>query len=139
MGVIERLIGIIINITKNLDMEVEKGFNLSKWGDQMKFLHALQVQAQALIDLVQRIASLMGYTPSTYIESGKVLLNEGLMNEEDFKLYRAIVGFRNIVVHEYAEVNMSLVENLLRKREYRKILDLAEKIYRKAKIKGLDP
>lgn len=139
MGVIERLIGIIINITKNLDMEVEKGFNLSKWGDQMKFLHALQVQAQALIDLVQRIASLMGYTPSTYIESGKVLLNEGLMNEEDFKLYRAIVGFRNIVVHEYVEVNMSLVENLLRKREYRKILDLAEKIYRKAKIKGLDP
>ncbi len=139
MGVIERLIGNLVSITRNLDDEVEKGFDLSKWGDQMKFLHALQIQAQALIDLVQRVASLMGYTPSTYIESGKILLNEGFIDEEDFKFYKAIVGFRNIIVHEYVEINMKIVENILRRREYRKILRLAERIHKKVKERGLDP
>ena len=41
MGAIRRLLEVIIDITRRLDEEVEAGFDLSKWGDQMKFLHAV--------------------------------------------------------------------------------------------------
>jgi hypothetical protein len=39
---------------------VSKGFDPNDMGQLMKFLHALQLQAQALIDMVQRAAALMG-------------------------------------------------------------------------------
>lgn len=140
MGALERLLSTIIEITRNIDDEVEKGYDLSRWGDQMKFLHALQVQAQALLDMVQHAASLLGYAPSTYIEAGRLLLKEKVMSEEEFKFYRAVVGFRNIVVHEYIRVDLNLVEEILKVRRYRKILELAESIVNKLRERGIiDP
>jgi len=65
LGVLRRLLETIIDVTQRLDEEVEKGFDLSRRGDQMKFLHALQIQAQALIDLVLRGSSVLGHPPST--------------------------------------------------------------------------
>jgi len=61
------------------------------------------------------------------------------MTEEDFKFYRAIVGFRNILVHGYTEVNLEIIEDILRKYKYRRVLELAEKIYNRVKEKELDP
>jgi uncharacterized protein YutE (UPF0331/DUF86 family) len=43
-----------------LGQEVSKGFDLNDMGQLMKFLHALQLQAQALIYMAQRAAALMG-------------------------------------------------------------------------------
>ncbi len=42
MGVLRRLLEAIAEITLRLGEEVEKGYGLGNWGDQMKFLHALQ-------------------------------------------------------------------------------------------------
>jgi uncharacterized protein YutE (UPF0331/DUF86 family) len=54
---IEKLALTILEVTANIDREVEKGYNLSEWGELMKYLHALQIQAQALLDLVQAICA----------------------------------------------------------------------------------
>lgn len=43
MGVVGRLLGTIAEFTKRIDEEVDKGYDLSRWSDLMKFLHALQV------------------------------------------------------------------------------------------------
>ena len=139
MGVVGRILGTIAEYTKHLDEEVDKGFDLRKWGDLMKFLHGLQVQSQMLIDLFQRASSLLGYAPSFYIEAGEILLKEGIISEEDFKFFRSVVGFRNIVVHEYFSINLNIVNKILRKREYRRILHLANKVYNTLREKGLDP
>ena len=139
MGVIEGLLRFITEVTGRLDEEVEAGYNLERWGDQMKFLHALQLQAQALIDLFQRACALLGRIPSTYIESGRILVEKGLLTERDFRFYRSVVGFRNVLVHGYTRVNLEMVREILEKKLYRSILVLANKVYGELKRRGLDP
>jgi len=71
----------------------------------MKFLHALQLQAQALIDMAQRAAALMGEPTHSYAEAGAALARRGVFFPEDLRLYRAVVGFRNVLVHGYISVD----------------------------------
>lgn len=139
MGVLGKLLDAIAELTRRIDEEVERGYDLSRWGDAMKFLHALQVQAQALIDMVQRAAAALGHAPSTYTDAAASLLKVGVIDEEDFRFFRAVVGFRNIVVHEYLAVDMRIVDRILREREYRSVLLLAEKVYLKLRERGVDP
>ncbi|MGQ4893816.1 MAG: HepT-like ribonuclease domain-containing protein [Candidatus Njordarchaeia archaeon] len=49
------------------------------------------------------------------------------------------MGFRNILVHTYIGVNLNLVKEILEKRKYRDLLNLALKIVEKAQEKGIDP
>lgn len=118
----------IIKLTKNIDLEVEKGYDLSQFGDYMKFAHALLLQAQALIDLFQRTAALLGDPPRSYAEAGYVLARRGVITEEEAKLYRSVVGFRNVLVHGYLSVEIGVVEAILRQRLYRRVAELAVKV-----------
>ncbi len=117
----------IVKVTAEIDREVAKGFDLTQFGDYMKFAHALQIQAQALLDIVQRTAALPGESPHSYIEAGEILVRRGLLSEEDYLRYRAVVGFKNIPVH-YLSVNLRIMENILRNGHYREIPELAKKI-----------
>ncbi|MEM1596951.1 MAG: hypothetical protein QXP31_00430 [Pyrobaculum sp.] len=58
----------------------------------MKFAHAPHLQAQALIDLFQRTAALLGDPPRSYAEAGYALARRGVITEEA-KLYKSVVGF----------------------------------------------
>ncbi len=139
MVLLEKILASLAEITARIDEEVEKGYDLSDWKTQMSLLHALQIQAQMLIDIAQRACSLLGKVPETYGEAGDILLREGVISEDERKLYRAVVGFRNVVVHAYLEVDLKKVDEILRGRMYRKVLDLAEKIVEKMKELGHDP
>jgi uncharacterized protein YutE (UPF0331/DUF86 family) len=87
----------------------------------MKFLHALQ--AQVLIDMVQRAAALMGEPTQSYAEAGAALARRGVFSPEDLRLYRAVVGFRNVLVHGYTSVDTLRISQILAGREYRKLAD----------------
>ncbi len=139
MGVLKRLLEVIVDVTRRLDEEVEKGYDLRKWGEQMKYLHALQIQAQALIDIVLRLSSLLGHPPSTPLDAGRFLHEAGILASDELAFFRKVVGFRNIVVHEYLDIDMGLVEEILRERKYRKVLELAYKLYRVGVERNLDP
>lgn len=116
MAKVNVLLGYIAKLTAYLDSIVERGYDLNNWDDLMRILHALQLQAQALVDVVQRVASLMGEPAQTYIEAGEALLRLGILNAEDFRLYRSIVGFRNVVVHGYISINIDQVDEILKNR-----------------------
>ncbi len=62
----------------------------------------------------------------------------GCWEKEDFRFFRRVLGFRNIVVHEYLAVDLSLVDAILRERRYRRVLLLAERLYREER-RNLDP
>jgi uncharacterized protein YutE (UPF0331/DUF86 family) len=102
---------------------VSKGFDLNDMGQLMKFLHALQ--AQVLIDMAQRAAALMGEPAHSYVEAGVALARRGVFSPEDLRLYRAVVGFRNVLVHGYISVDTLRISQILAGREYRKLADLA--------------
>ncbi|RFA95048.1 DUF86 domain-containing protein [Pyrobaculum aerophilum] len=128
MAKIKALLEYIVKLTAYLDDVVKRGYDLSNWDDLMRILHALQLQAQALIDMAQRAASLLGEPAQTYIEAGETLLRRGIFNAQDLALYRAVVGFRNVLVHGYASLDTDRVDEILKRRLYKNLLALAEKI-----------
>ncbi len=91
-------------------------------------VYLLQTQAQALIDLAQRVATLMGMEVSGYVDAGEKLSMLGVISPEDLRLYKSVVTFRNIVVHQYAVVDLEIIRRIIANREYRKVTELARKI-----------
>ncbi len=137
MAVLSRLNTVVQEMTLKLD--VLREMRNPDWVVEMAILHALQLQAQALLDMVRRLASELGYTPSTLREALRVLLAEGVISDEEYSFVLRVAGFRNIVVHEYADVDMELVYRILGKREYRRVAVLASKLLAEARGRGLDP
>jgi len=66
-------------------------------------------------------------------------MEAGIMNKEDFDLYRRAVGFRNIAVHEYITINLDIVSKIIREKEFERIYLLAVKIVEELKKRGVDP
>lgn len=107
--------------------------------EELAALHTLQVQAQALLDMVMRLAAELGYQPTSPREAARSLVAEGLLNHHEADLVRRVAGFSNIVVHEYATVDTELVKTIIRGREYRRVATLAARLLERAEAKGLDP
>ena len=138
MAVLDRLLKELEEITSRLDEFIEKGYNLNDWRDQMAALHALQVQAQIVLDIVQRLLSNMGVTAEGYKDAVRKLKERGLIDGSEERFLSAVVGFRNVIVHEYSEVDLSTVEEILKKREYRRLLTLVMELRKRAE-KYWDP
>ncbi len=119
-----------------LDELRERG--LRGWVELYAALHALQVQAQALLDMVRRFASLLGYSPVTPRDAARILREEGVLGDEDVELVRRVAGFRNIVVHEYLGVDYRLVRGIVEEGEYRRLVVLAARLLEEAERRGLD-
>jgi len=59
---------------------------------------------------------------------GRYYYAGGYSMRKDYKRYRAIVGFRNILVHGYASIDISIIEDILKNKRYRETVELAKKI-----------
>ena len=137
MGVVERLASRVFEMTGKLDSIAERGLN--DWVVELAALHALQVQAQALLGMMVRIASRLGYSPESPGEAARLLADEGLLAGDDLDFARRLIGFRNILVHEYERIDMELVRRILEAREYRRVAALAARLLEEARRRGLDP
>ena len=103
-------------------------------------LHALQVPAQAAIDFVMHSCALLGITTPTPIRCARELYKRGLLSEDEADLLARLVRFRNIVVHEYGDVDLDRVERVLEGRSYVRVLEVLSTLYGKLKNMGLaDP
>jgi uncharacterized protein YutE (UPF0331/DUF86 family) len=81
-----------------------------------------QVAAQACIDVANHIVAARGLrTPEGYGDSFVVLSEEGIIPAEVAFKMKAVAGFRNVLVHDYLEINVRTVYENLQKLE-----DLAE-------------
>ena len=67
-----------------------------------------------LIDIVQHIAVDEDYGyPQTAYEAGHLLLEKGVLSENDLEIFRKMVGFRNVVGHDYININKEMVYSIL--------------------------
>jgi uncharacterized protein YutE (UPF0331/DUF86 family) len=74
----------------------------------------LQVALECTFDVGEMIISLGGFRkPGTYKEVIEVLGEKGVLSEEFVKRFAPAAGFRNILVHMYAEVNVEKVHKFL--------------------------
>ncbi|MGC8973544.1 MAG: DUF86 domain-containing protein [Thermoproteus sp.] len=128
MAVVSRLLRIVEERAALLDRIGPE--ELGDFKAYFSAVYLLQTQAQALIDMAQRAAALKGLEVGGYVDAGEKLRLLGVIDDEDLKLYKALVAFRNIVVHQYAAVDIEVVRKVVAGREYRKVVDLARKIAR---------
>ncbi len=80
---------------------------------------------------------MLGYAPSSGYMAAGVLREEEVLDEDDTRLLRSIIGFRNIVVHEYTGVKLEVVDEILREKRYHLGLRLAEKIIYALRSRGV--
>jgi len=136
--VLSRLYETVAEMTERLD-SLASMLPRWTWVEELAALHALQVQAQALLDMAMRLAAELGHRPETPGEAAALLLEEGALSREDYGFVKRVIGFRNIVVHEYASVDTALVRRILEQREYRRVALLAARLLEWGAERGIDP
>jgi len=76
----------------------------------------LQIAAQICIDIGSHVIADRGYrAPYSYGDIFAVLQEEGLLPQDLANTLKQIAGFRNILVHDYLEVDPGIVYECLKK------------------------
>ena len=74
----------------------------------------LQLAAQVCIDLGNHLISIYSFkSPESYAEIFDILAKEKVISKELSLTMRKIVGFRNILVHDYLSVDVKIVKDVL--------------------------
>ena len=105
-----------INIIKNCLFAIEKA--TAKEADEHFRQHIyelnLQRAIQASIDLAHIVIAKEGLgLPNTYKAAFDILFNHSVISAEICKMMSSMVGFRNISVHDYSEVNPEIVKTIV--------------------------
>lgn len=80
-------------------------------------VHTLQIAIQAALDVASHIVSdeRLG-EPDTHRQLFDLLARGGWIPNEQVPPLRRMAGFRNVVVHGYQEVDLEIVEDVVRRR-----------------------
>ena len=109
-----------ISIIKNCLNTIQKatGLDPAKLDDYMVedvFVLNLQRAVQASIDMANIIIAMKGWRlPASYKDSFKELLKQKIIDQATFEQMSKMVGFRNIAVHEYQELNRAILASILK-------------------------
>ena len=67
-----------------------------------------------LINIFQHTVVDEGYGfPETAYEAAEILFKKGILSPEDVMLFKQMVGFRNVVGHDYINVDKEIVYHIL--------------------------
>ncbi len=67
-----------------------------------------------LIDLCQHVVVDEGYGfPETAYDAAQILLRRGILMQEDVEILKQMIGFRNVVGHDYININKEIVYHIL--------------------------
>jgi len=67
-----------------------------------------------LIDIFQHIVVDEEYGfPETAYEAAQILLTKGILGGQDMEIFKQMVGFRNVVGHDYININKDAVYQIL--------------------------
>ena len=86
----------------------------SDWKVQRIIERTLQIMIETCVDISGHIISDKGYRiPKSYADTFRILYEENILEKELFEIMEKMAKFRNIVVHNYDEVDASIVVNIL--------------------------
>ena len=67
-----------------------------------------------LIDILQHIVVDEEYGfPETAYEAAQILLTKGILGQQEVEIFKQMVGFRNVVGHDYININKDIVYQIL--------------------------
>lgn len=88
--------------------------NLKNFTKQDAIILNIQRACEACIDLAMHIVSEKNLgIPQSSRDAFEILFQNGLISEEMNSKLKAMVGFRNIAVHDYQSINVNIVKNII--------------------------
>jgi uncharacterized protein YutE (UPF0331/DUF86 family) len=88
----------------------------SEWKTQRIIERTLQMMIEVCADIAGHIISDSGYRiPKTYSDAFKILGEHGILDEALSRRMEQMAKFRNIVVHQYDEIDATIVVDILQK------------------------
>ncbi len=129
-GVLRKLLERLEIATRRL--ESKRGITLDEflenWEVHSAILRELQVAIEMCIDIGNHIIAEMGWeSPEVYRDVAKVLAKHRVISQEFSKIFEKMIAFRNILVHEYVELDLKKVYEYLNKLEdFRKFASFIE-------------
>ncbi|NHJ15277.1 MAG: DUF86 domain-containing protein [Candidatus Thorarchaeota archaeon] len=106
-----RLSRILVEVDslKEVQIPVFKKFS-SSWTDIRAAERALEIIAQAIIDVASHIVAQKRWgVPSTYRQTVLLLNTHGILPEDLTERLTDLIGMRNVLIHDYLEVNLRIV------------------------------
>jgi uncharacterized protein YutE (UPF0331/DUF86 family) len=86
------------------------------WKSQRIVERTLQMMIETCVDIANHIVSDRGMrTPTSYSDTFKVLLENGIIDRKLFDIMEKMAKFRNVVVHQYEGVDAEIVVIILKK------------------------
>lgn len=122
-----------LNKTKIVAMEemavlehIHERFSLHRKLDDME-QRAAERSLQIMIEnLIGKCKKILQYYDSPVIplsgyDSAEILKNIGFYEEEEFVQIRRFFGFRNAIVHDYMDLDRSVVTRIIENKDYKKL------------------
>jgi uncharacterized protein YutE (UPF0331/DUF86 family) len=104
-----------LQVSEYRDITVER--YREDWKTQRIVERTLQMAIEACIDVASHVLAERGLrAPSTYAETFEILVQAGLMSASLGRVMAEMTGFRNLIVHEYAQIDAEAVVRILRGR-----------------------
>ncbi len=106
--VVQRCLQRIRDVT---DLDPEK---LNNFDVQDIFVLNLQRAIQAVVDIASHVIAMEGWgVPETFRHHFNILTDKGIMNDKLRYKLSGMVGFRNIAVHDYQAIDISILQSIL--------------------------
>jgi uncharacterized protein YutE (UPF0331/DUF86 family) len=87
-------------------------------------LHALQILIENAIGKAKQILHAQGrQVPVSAYDSFSALASNGTVSSDKVEQWRAIVGLRNRIVHDYMNIDFGLIRQLVLNRQYQFVTD----------------
>ena len=113
-------------ITKRVEqiekhLERIRSFSSLSYEDFLRDNIAQDVVEYNLFQIVNHLIDIFQHTvvdeeygfPETAYEAAQILFDKGILSKEDLDVFKQMVGFRNIVGHDYLNVNKEIVHRIL--------------------------
>jgi len=117
-GIVQRKLALLDKQVANLEerlQSVDQARFEADWGLRAMSERAVQVMAEIMIDVAERIIALKDAGPvATAADAMDRLVQLRVIAAAD--TYRQIVRFRNLIVHRYEEVDPALLYDIVRNR-----------------------
>ncbi|HEY0827594.1 MAG TPA: DUF86 domain-containing protein [Bacilli bacterium] len=130
---------IIINKTESIKRCIQrireeydgKPANLNNYTKQDSIILNLQRACEAAIDLAMHVVSEKGYgVPQSSRDVFEMLRVNLIINDEISLRMKAMVGFRNIAVHDYRAVQLEIIQSIIEQHleDFVRFADLIKKV-----------
>ncbi len=89
---------------------------INNWKVQRIIERTLQIMIETCLDIAAHIISDKGFpSPISYSHMFKILIDNNILDKDRLDTYQKMARFRNILVHQYEDIDPSIILSIVKK------------------------